>query len=62
MNVNIRPVKIEDAPYLNKIRTMDGVRENILGITSERLAEAEARIRNFTAFLYISRELYLHIS
>ncbi|MDN5301787.1 MAG: hypothetical protein PWQ60_1301 [Thermoanaerobacteraceae bacterium] len=38
MDFEIRPVKTEDAVFLNQIRRMDGVRENILGIISERQA------------------------
>lgn len=30
MNVNIRAIDINDANDINKIRVMDGVRENIL--------------------------------
>lgn len=43
MNLNIRPVRIEDAQGINEIRVMDGVRENILGIISERTV----RVQNF---------------
>lgn len=45
MNVNIRAIDINDANDINKIRVMDGVRENILGITSERLTKAEEFIK-----------------
>lgn len=31
LNFSIRTVKIEDAPAINEIRRMDGVRENTLG-------------------------------
>lgn len=48
MNINIRPVKIEDAPFLHEIRIMDGVRENIMGITSERLSRTEKGINGLT--------------
>jgi putative acetyltransferase len=34
-------VKPEDAPFINEIRRMDGVRENVLGITSERATRSE---------------------
>lgn len=45
MNVNIRAIDINDAKDINKIRGMDGVRENILGITSERLTKTEEFIK-----------------
>jgi len=41
----IRPVKIEDAADINRMRTMSGVMENILGMASERVSDAEAFIR-----------------
>jgi len=43
--VLIRPVKIEDASDINRMRIMNGVRENILGIASERVSDSEAFIR-----------------
>jgi putative acetyltransferase len=46
--MNIRAVKIEDAADMNRIRTMDGVRENILGITSERVVDTEAFIKQLS--------------
>jgi L-phenylalanine/L-methionine N-acetyltransferase len=45
MNLVIRPIKLEDAPYINEIRRMDGVRENIMGIISERIARSEDFIK-----------------
>jgi putative acetyltransferase len=47
-SAKIRAVKIEDAPYINRMRTMDGVRENILGITSERITDSEKYISELT--------------
>ncbi|WP_099191036.1 GNAT family N-acetyltransferase [Tepidibacter mesophilus] len=44
--VIIRAVKIEDIPYINEIRRMEGVKENILGISSERLEYTEEFIQN----------------
>ena len=44
MNFIIRPVKIQDAPYINEIRRQDGVRENIMGITSERVTRTQSFI------------------
>lgn len=37
----IRPVRLEDAKELNEIRRMDGVRETITGIISERISQSE---------------------
>jgi putative acetyltransferase len=39
---------MEDAADINRMRTMDGVRENILGVVSERVTDAEAFIRNLS--------------
>ncbi|MDR1621319.1 MAG: GNAT family N-acetyltransferase [Synergistaceae bacterium] len=47
--MNIRAVKIEDAADMNRLRTMDGVRENILGMISERVTDTEAFIRNLSS-------------
>ncbi|MDR1580348.1 MAG: GNAT family N-acetyltransferase [Synergistaceae bacterium] len=47
--VKIRAVKTEDAPDINRIRTMSGVRENIISITSERIVDTEKYIRELTA-------------
>ena len=44
----IRPIKIEDAADMNRMRTMDGVRENILGVASERVSDSEAFIRSLS--------------
>ena len=48
MNFIIRPVKIEDAVFINKIRRQDGVRENIMGIISERVTRTEGFINGLT--------------
>lgn len=48
MIFKIRPIRIEDAKYIHEMRTMDGVRENIMGITSERITRAEAFINGLT--------------
>ncbi len=45
----IRPVRIEDAVDLQNFRVMDGVRENILALTSERVTDAEDYIKSLTA-------------
>lgn len=44
----IRPVRVEDAVFINEMRRMDGVRENTLGIFSERAARSEDFIRGLT--------------
>ena len=44
----IRPVKVEDAEAINEIRRMEGVRENILSIISERAANSENFIKGQT--------------
>jgi len=41
----IRPIKTEDAADMNRMRTMHGVMENILGMASERVSDTEAFIR-----------------
>ena len=41
----IRPIKIEDAADMNRMRIMYGVMENILGMASERVSDTEAFIR-----------------
>lgn len=46
MDINIRPIRIEDAPFINEIRRMDGVRENIMGIITERITRTENFINN----------------
>ena len=48
MNLNIRPIRIEDAKYINEMRIMDGVRENIMGVTSERISRSEGFINGLT--------------
>jgi len=48
MILRIRPVKVEDARFLHEMRIMDGVRENILGITSERYCGTEDFISSLT--------------
>ncbi|GAA0116092.1 GNAT family N-acetyltransferase [Clostridium senegalense] len=48
MNFMIRPVKIEDAIFINEIRRQDGVRENTMGIISERISRTEGIINNLS--------------
>ena len=46
MNYTIRPIRIEDASDINEIYTMDEVRENILGLFSERINQTEEFINS----------------
>ena len=55
MDIKIRPIKIEDAEGINALRIMDGVRENILGITSERID----RSKNFISNLNNNAHMYV---
>lgn len=41
MEVIIRAIHIKDAKDINEMRVMDGVKENILSITSERISKSE---------------------
>ena len=56
MDIKIRPIKIEDAEGINALRIMDGVRENILGITSERIDRSKNFISNLNnnAHMYVA--------
>ncbi|MGQ9855226.1 MAG: GNAT family N-acetyltransferase [Fervidobacterium sp.] len=45
MDLTIRPIRFEDAAFLSELRTMDGTRETILGIKSERITRSEEYIR-----------------
>lgn len=48
MDFIIRPVKLEDAASINEIRRMDGVRENMYGIFSERVSRSEDSIKGLS--------------
>ncbi len=48
LEFSIRPVKVEDAEAVNAIRRMDGVRENTLGLFSERYVRSEEFIKELT--------------
>jgi L-phenylalanine/L-methionine N-acetyltransferase len=48
MNLTIRAVKIEDASAINEMRRMDGVRENTLGLFSERVSKSEEFIKGLS--------------
>ncbi len=47
--MHIRSIRIEDAADIQKLRSMEGVRENILGLASEKVADSEAFIRGLTS-------------
>lgn len=44
----IRAIKVEDAADINEMRRMDGVRENTLGIISERQSRSEEFIKSLS--------------
>ncbi len=46
MDYTIRPIRIEDASDINEMYTMDGVRENLLGLFSERISRSEEVIKS----------------
>lgn len=48
MNLNIRSIRSEDAEAINEMRRMDGVRENTLGIISERVTRSQTFISNLS--------------
>ncbi len=48
MDFIIRPVKLEDAASINEMRRMDGIRENMYGIFSERVTRSEDSIKGLT--------------
>lgn len=48
INFIIRSVKLEDAPAINEMRRMDGVRENTLGLFSERISRSEEFIKGLS--------------
>ncbi|WP_195988429.1 GNAT family N-acetyltransferase [Clostridium sp. D53t1_180928_C8] len=56
MDIKIRAIRVEDAEGLNELRVMEGVRENILGITSERINKSKNFIENLSndAHIYIA--------
>ena len=45
--MEIRPVTIRDAEAIAEIRRQDGVREGVLGLSSERVAVTEDFLRSF---------------
>ena len=55
MDIKIRAIRIEDAEGVNALRVMDGVRENILGITSERIYRSKSFIESLgnNAHMYV---------
>lgn len=48
LDATIRSVRIEDAPAINEMRRMDGVRENTLGLFSERISRSEDFIKSLS--------------
>ncbi len=48
MEITVRPVELKDAKDINEIRRMDGVKENILGIISERVSQSEAFLNSLS--------------
>lgn len=48
MEITIRPIELKDAKDINEMRRMDGIKENILGIVSERILESESFINSLS--------------
>ncbi|WP_373899700.1 GNAT family N-acetyltransferase [Haloimpatiens sp. FM7315] len=48
MKLKVRPVRIEDASEINEIRRQRGVRENTMGIISERITRIQNIINNLS--------------
>jgi len=48
LNYSIRAVRTEDASAINEMRRMDGVRENTLGLFSERISRSEEFIKGLS--------------
>lgn len=46
MELTIRPVKISDAEAINEMKRMNGVKEDTLGLSSNRVENVEEMIRN----------------
>jgi putative acetyltransferase len=46
--VNVRALRIEDVEALNEMRRMDGCRETITGIISERISQSEEWFRSLS--------------
>ena len=59
MDIKIRAIRLEDAEGINALRVMDGVRENILGITSERIYRSKSFIESLgnNAHMYVAEEI-----
>lgn len=53
MDFAIRPIKLEDAASINEMRRMDGVRENTLGLFSERVTRSEDFIKGLTEYEHL---------
>ena len=52
--VTIRPARIEDAPDIHALRVLEGVRENILALPSERVSDTEEFIRSTKEHLMVA--------
>lgn len=50
--LNIRPIRIEDAPAMHAMRIMPGVQETISAVYSERITSCEAYINSLGDFDY----------
>ena len=48
LDLSIRSIRIGDAEAVNQMRRMDGVRENTLGLFSERVSRSEEFIKNLS--------------
>jgi putative acetyltransferase len=53
LNFSIRSVRLEDAPAINEMRRMDGVRENTLGLFSERISRSEEFIKGLSEYEHL---------
>ena len=52
--VTIRPVRLEDARDVHALRVMEGVRETILALPSERVSDTEEFIRSTKEHLMVA--------
>lgn len=59
MDIKIRAIRLEDVEGINALRVMDGVRENILGITSERINRSKNFIEGLgnNVHMYVAEEV-----
>ena len=52
--VTIRPARLEDARDIHALRVLEGVRENILALPSERVTDTEDFIHNIKEHLMVA--------